>query len=103
MELEFRNKHLQKLYEEGKSRKYRLQKQTLRKFFIAIGVLESAQSIHDLWRTPSFNFEKLAGFKDKYSVRLNKEWRLEMSMEWTDKERTVGSVLLHELSNHYGD
>ena len=103
MKIEFRNKRLIELYTEGTSRKYKISEQVLKKFFIGIRAIESAETIYDLWNTSSLKFEKLEGFTNRYSIRLTREWRLEMEIEWENEEKTRGMIFLVELSKHYGD
>lgn len=103
MEIAFPNKKLLRLYETGSGRPLRLEQRLIDSFFEVVAILEAARDIHDLWRRPSLNFEKLQGIKDRYSVRLDRKWRLEMSIEWTDEAMTVGIIGLEEISNHYGD
>lgn len=102
MKIEFKNKHLLALYKTGKSKKYKLQKSILEYFFSVVAILESVKDIYDLWNLPSLKFEKLQGFKSKYSARLNKQYRLEMTIEWTNEELTIGIIGLEDISNHYG-
>jgi len=64
--------------------------------------LEAAKDIHDLWKKPSLNFERLQGFKNRYSLRLQDKWRLEIEIEWENEEQTEGTVYIVELSSHYG-
>ena len=103
MKVDFRNKRLIELYTKGKSRKYKISEQVLKKFFIGIRALEAAETIYDLWNTPSLKFEKLEGSENCYSIRLTREWRLEMEIDWEDEEKTRGGIFLIELSKHYGD
>ena len=103
MRVEFKNKSLIQLYETGKSRKYNLQQDILKKFFMRLQQLEAAINIYDLWKTPSLNFEKLEGFENRYSVRLSKRWRLEVEIDWEDKEKTKGIIYIVDISKHYGD
>lgn len=65
--------------------------------------LEAANSIYDLWKTASLNLEKLKGFKSRYSIRLDKKWRLEMEIAWENKEKTKGTIYIANISKHYGD
>lgn len=102
MTIEFKNKHLLALYKKGKSKKYTLNKAVLNNFFSVVAILESAKDIYDLWNLPSLNFETMQGFKSRYSVRLNKKYRLEMTIEWTNEELTIGITGLEDISNHYG-
>ena len=63
--------------------------------------LEAAVTIHDLWKTASLNFEALRDQTNRYSVRLDRKWRLEMTIEWEDRQKTKGVISLTELSKHY--
>ena len=105
MEWDFRNKNLGKLYESGKSTKYRgLPPQVLEHFFARIQQIEAAQTIYDLWKTPSLNFEKMKGKKKgTCSVKVTGKWRLEFTVDWEDAEETRGFCHITELSCHYGD
>ena len=101
MQVAFKNKHLVQLYQEGKSKKYPLPPEVISKFFMRIQQLETAIDIHDLWKTPALNFEKLRGFENKYSLRLDRKWRLELEIDWNNVEKTQGTVSIIELSKHY--
>ncbi len=103
MQVEFKNKNLNQLYNEGKNSKYNLPQEILKKFFMRIQQLEAAVTIYDLWKSASLNFEKLKGFSNRYSLRLDKKWRLEIEMQWEDKEKTKGTAYIVEISKHYGD
>jgi len=102
LEFEFNNKELVKLYETGKSKKYRLQPAVLKKFYMRIQQIEAAVTIHDLWKNPSLNFEHLES-KGIYSIRVDKGYRLEIIIDWQSDEKTVGKFIIRELSKHYGD
>lgn len=102
MEVEFYNKELIKLYESGKSKRYRLQPIVLKKFSMRIQQIEAAITIHDLWKNPSLNFEHLKS-QNIYSIRVDLAYRLEFEIEWQDENKTVGKFIIKELSNHYGD
>ena len=104
MELEFDNRNLLEFYTEGQSRKYKgLSSQVLKKFVMCIDTLRAANNIYDLWKSKSLRFEKLQGFKDRFSVRLDRKWRLEFTIDFEDVQKTRGTVFIKELSSHYGD
>ena len=52
---------------------------------------------------PSLKFEKLSGTNNRHSARLNRQYRLEMIIDWTNEKMTVGIIGIEEMSNHYGD
>ena len=105
MEWDFEDNELAKLYENGKSRKFRgLPRQVLENFIARIGEIDAATTIYDLRVKPSLNFKKLSGKKKNiYSIRVNRKWRLEFRVDWDDEEKTRGFFYITELSNHYGD
>ena len=97
------DKELLKLYQTGSSKKLRLPETVIDKFFATIQKIESATSIHDFWKDSGLGFEKLRGFKNRYSMRLTAKYRLEMEIEWKNTENTIGEFILKEISSHYGD
>jgi toxin HigB-1 len=103
VEIVFSNKKLLALYESGSGRPLRLEQRVVDSFFEVVATLEAAKDIHDLWRRPGLNFKKLQRHKNRYSARLDRKWRLEMSIEWTNEAMTIGIIGLEEITNHYGD
>jgi len=101
LKVEFLNRHLADLYTLGRNKKYPLERRVVEKFVRTVAVLEAAIDIYDLWKTASLKFEKLSG-NNKYSVRLDVKYRLEMEMNWENEEKTVGIIGLTDISNHYG-
>lgn len=100
MDVYIDNKELEKLYETGKSKKLKLRPDIIDKFFATVQKIDNAKDIHDLWHDPSLNFEK---YKKHYSMRLTGKYRLEMDVQWTNEEKTIGEFYLFAISNHYGD
>ena len=103
LNFEFKNRELERLYTTGKSRKYKLHPQVLKKFFMRVQQIEAAQDIYDLWRTPALKFERLRGYVNRFSIRLDIKWRLEIQIEWENEQKTRGKVYILEISSHYGD
>ena len=101
MDFRFDNKDLEKLYIEGRSRKYRLPEDIVDKFFARIRQLESANDIHDLWNDKGLNFEKLQGYESRYSMRLKLKYRLEMIVDWQNNKNEIGEFIIIDISNHY--
>ncbi len=97
----FTNKHLKTLYETGRSRKHDLPPQVRDKFFMRIQQLEAADVVADLLANKGLHFER---YDDHYSVRLNRQYRLEFDVVWRDEDETaIESVEVIEVSVHYGD
>ena len=103
MNVQINDKELIKLYETGSSKKLKLPETVIEKFFATIQKIESATSIHDFWKDSGLKFEKLRGFKNRYSMRLTGKYRLEMEIEWKNIDNTVGEFIIVEISSHYGD
>ena len=101
MEVIFKNEHLQELYTSGKSSKYKkVSIQVVRKFPLAVRILQQLNIIQDIWKYPRYNFEKLEG-TNQYSIRLGRTWRLIMEIDWTKEEKTIGIIGLEDLTHHY--
>mgnify|MGYP003592523226 CR=1 FL=1 len=104
MKVEFINKDLEELYTKGASKKYNMvPPEIARKLVRAVDVLESSTSVQDIWRFPAYRFEKLNG-NDRYSMRLNRVWRLELTVQWGNNSKvTVTVICIVDLTHHYGD
>lgn len=102
MKVEFRNSQLEKLYSTGQSKKYPVGSAIATKFVAVVARLKAAQDIHDLWRLPSLNFERLHGNPNRYSARVTIKYRVEMEIDWENQEKTIGLIGIIELSSHYG-
>ena len=106
MIIEFEKEYLRQLYENGvaRNKKYRFQKEVIKKYKNSIDKLRAAQRVEDLFQIKSLNYEKLIGDKKGLeSVRVDKKYRIEF-VSTTSEEGglliTICSIL--ELSNHYG-
>ena len=103
MEVKFLNDELKLLYQTGSSKKYKtVPMQVAKKLVRAVDVLSAAIVIQDVWKFPSYNFEHLEGNK-RYSMRMDRTWLLEMEIEWTNDECSIGIIGLYDLTKHYGD
>lgn len=101
MEYEFVGKHLVNLYTTGQSKKLRVTKQVARKFVERVNRIEDAVDINDLRVPPSMHFEKLQGFSNQFSIRVDQTWRLEFEIDFEDEAKMTGSVRIVALSKHY--
>ena len=101
LEVFINNKDLIELYRTGRSRKLKLPKQVVDKFFATVQKIEAAETIHDLLADKGLHFEKLKGSEDSFSMRLNQKYRLEMTVEWKNEAQTIGIFFLLTISNHY--
>lgn len=101
MEFEFKDKNLLDLYTKGKSRKYRFEKNVIKNFVKRIASIENANTIFDLWKPPSMRFEKLEGYQNRFSIRINDQFRLEFDIDFEDENKTKGKVKILTISKHY--
>jgi len=102
MLVDFSDPRLEALYRTGKSRKGRLPVELIRKYCQRAQILEAAATIYDLRSPVSLNFEKLTGIENRFSIRINDQYRLEFEIAFEDKGRTRGRVIVAKLSDHYG-
>ncbi len=100
MNIYINHKELEKLYTTGKSKKLKLPERVI-DFFATIQKIESAVTIYDLWNDRGLRFESLQGYKNRYSMRLSGQYRLEMKVAWANDEQTKGDFILITISNHY--
>ncbi len=101
MEFEFISKELIKLYTTGKSKKLKfLDITAINNFLDCVQVIEAAESIHDWWKRPSLKFEYL-GKGNLFSMRIDRKHRLELEIDFEDKEKTTGYVKILKISKHY--
>lgn len=103
MEVFLDDKQLETLYTTGQSKKLKLPEQVIEKFFATVQKIEASLSVHDLWADNGLRFKKLSGKGDRYAMRLNNKYRLEMQIEWEDDAQTIGKFFLQTISNHYDD
>ena len=101
MEFIFANKILIDLYTIGKSKKIKLSKNLVKKFIERINRIEAADTINDLRNPPSMKFERLEGYENRFSIRLNIEYRLEFEIDFEDSEKLRGKATIPRVSKHY--
>ncbi len=84
-------------------KKYRFQKDIIKKYKNTIDKLRAATKIEDLFPVKSLNYEKLSGNKKGLeSVRVSDKYRIEFisSIEGEEPD-TITICEIAELSNHY--
>lgn len=105
MEITFTEDYLKELYEEGKTKnkKYRFQKDIIKKYKQTIDKLRVAKNIEALYPIKSLNYEKLIGDKKGIeSVRVDKKYRIEfISTVEGEEPYTITICSIIDLSNHY--
>ena len=101
MEIIFEKDYLRELFYDGvaKEKKHRFQPSVVKRYVRVINILDSADSITDLYRFKSLHYEKLIGDKSGLeSVRINDQYRIEFT---SSLNGTVTICNIIELSNHY--
>jgi proteic killer suppression protein len=100
MRFRFRDNNLELLYTQGEGAA-KFPREVVNAFVRRIRHIEAAKDERDLRVPPSVHYERLkAKYKGQDSMRLNREWRLIISVR-EDKQGKY--VLIHEVNNHYGD
>lgn len=67
-------------------------------FFKRMQQIKAAPHENDLRANKSLRFEKLNGYDNKYSIRINDQWRI---IFHTEKNGTCTVLKIEEISNHY--
>lgn len=99
MRYRFDDKKLDQLYSHGTgSEQY--PSGIAETFIRRVRAIEAATDERDLRALKSLHFEKLQGEKNRFSIRLNKAWRLILTFE-KDKDGKI--VVIIEINNHYGE
>jgi proteic killer suppression protein len=96
----FIDNKIKRLYTHGDGAK-RFPQEVVHAFLRRIRHIEAAQDERDLRTPASVHYEQLQGeYAGKDSMRLNRQWRLILSVEEDAKGK---HVVVHEITNHYGD
>lgn len=96
MELIFKNKKLEDIYNSWLSRDF--SKDIVIKFIQKINILKNIYVINDLRNLRSLNFEKLKNYKYwDYSIRVNKWYRIIFNIIWNE----INIIEITDLNNHY--
>lgn len=104
MEIKFDKPYLEDLYYIGdtKDKKHRFQPQIVKKYVRVIDTMKAADTVADLLRLHSLNYEILKGDKKGVeSVRVNDQYRIEFKSTTVGVESVVTICRILELSNHY--
>lgn len=100
----FEKEYLRELFEEGKcsDKHHRFQPDVIRKYILRVSTLQNAPNIESLYPLHSLNYEVLVGDKAGISsIRINKQYRLEFSVELDSIEPKITICTLKEITNHY--
>lgn len=95
MEITFEEDYLRELYYEGKThnKKYRFQPQIIKKYIRVIDLMESLNCTEDFYRYKALHYEALVGDKkDRESVKVNDQYRIEFRSEIINHEKRLLSV-----------
>lgn len=97
MKFHFQNSELEELYLSGKGRE-KYPDAVVTSFYKRMQAIKTATNENDLRNIKGNHFEKLTSEANKYSVRLNQQYRLIFSLE---KDGTCSVLVIREISNHY--
>ena len=102
MIIEFNNAYLQKIYEGRQvAGKPKFSQDIILKFKKTVLMLKNTESIKELRKFRGLNFEALKGdFKGYYSVRVDLQYRLILSVE-TGSVVITDVLIVEDLTNHY--
>ena len=103
MQVQFKNAYLEKLY-EGKTvlGKPKYSSEVITKFKKTILKLQFVDSFRGLSQHKGLNFEALKGdYKGFYSVRVDRSYRLILSVDKSGTVQIKEIIIVHDLNNHY--
>ena len=89
---------LKELYTQGKG-KERYPQPVFKAFFKRINLIESAKDERDLRALRSVHFEKLKTRPGLYSMRLEQQYRLEISFEKIETGEKI--IWVEKITKHY--
>ncbi|KAA6318187.1 Toxin HigB-1 [termite gut metagenome] len=104
MVVTFDKEYLRDLYETGKTddKKHRFQPGVVRKYKHCISLMRHVPDTNAFGKYNALNFEELIGDKQGFfSIRVNKQYRIEFTVTVGGAEPIVTVCSILELSNHY--
>ncbi len=104
MFIEFDKEYLRELFEQGRTsdKKHRYQPEIIKGYHKCVMYLKHAETIEQLYRINSLNYEVLQGEKMGISsVRINRQYRLEFTVRNVMGEQIITVCCLLDISNHY--
>ena len=104
MYIEFDKDYLRELFDNGHTsdKKHRYQPEVIRGYYKCVMFLKRAESVEQLYRIHSLNYEVLQGEKKGVSsVRINIKYRLEFTVRDVLGEQVITVCRLLDISNHY--
>ncbi|WP_070137978.1 type II toxin-antitoxin system RelE/ParE family toxin [Crocinitomix algicola] len=103
MEVEFRSKELEDLYEgkKPKSKAFKSNKKLVKNYVKTVKKIQGAQDLNTLKQIRSLNLENLTNHPQGFSsVRIDDKYRLIIDLV-KDDEDDVKLIGIEEISNHY--
>jgi proteic killer suppression protein len=100
----FEHIYLRELYESGTTsdKKHRFQPDIVKRYKDRIKLLMMVASKQELYPITSLHFEALLGEKQgRFSVRVNKKYRIEFTIDENVEQPILTICNIIELSNHY--
>ncbi|MBR8829213.1 MAG: type II toxin-antitoxin system RelE/ParE family toxin [Gomphosphaeria aponina SAG 52.96 = DSM 107014] len=100
MRFKFKNKKLEELYTEEKNA-HKYPHEVVDRFLKVIFIIDGMPDEQYLYKVKGLRFEKLKGERGKkgqHSIRLNKQWRLILTIE---KDADGNFILVIEIEDYH--
>ncbi len=96
MDIEFRNRKLQRYYTQPGAAQKKFGQAVADSFFDVVNLLQAIEGLHELSQSKGFSLENLAGKRTgQRAIRLTGQWRLILK-----EGSTPDAVLIWEVNNH---
>ncbi len=100
MKVAFADKDLENLYKDGESGKSAYPQGITKRYVMRVNTIKSATKFNDLFELRSLKFEKIDK-KNRYSVRINDQYRLEMTYDDIKDDIVIKGFIMQAISKHY--
>lgn len=102
MQVKIQDRHLEEIANKSYKGKSQFPEEVVKSYRKRIEQIKAAKNTSDLRSIGSLHFEKLKSkeFRDKYSIRINKAYRLIFQIEH-DELTALEIICIEDMNNHY--
>ena len=102
IEIYYKNKKIQKLFTNSKYATRELGKDISRTLMRRIEEIKAFEKFSDIPAGKPWKREKISKNEDRWSLRVNDEYRIELSIDEDNKDlKDIEKIIIERVSNHY--